>query len=164
MQILKKIDDICETFSKYGLVFSISLILVLSLANIFMRWFNLSCHWLDPLVRHLVFIGAFMGGALATGRRQHIGIDIVSKLLEQKNNVKMMKKVNLVISLVSFVTLAWLFKAGINMVNVEAEFGKVAFLGLHSAVLMAIIPFGFLIIGYRFLYIFLSGILNNEDC
>ena len=161
--ILGKIDQTLEKICKYGLVFSLSTILILCLANIVLRWFDSTLLWVDPLVRHLVFLCAFLGGGLATGRKQHIGIDIVSKILEQKDKKALIKKLRIFVSLISFLTLVWLFKAGVEMSKVEFEYGKEAFLGIHSGVLMSLIPLGFLIIGYRFFYLLIKDLLEIKE-
>ena len=58
--------------------------MILSITGIVLRWFNIAFLWIDPLVRHLVFICTFLGGAIATGRGTHIGIDIIGRLLESR--------------------------------------------------------------------------------
>ena len=57
--------------------------LIISTLSIFLRWFQVSFLWTDPLVRHLVFITAFLGGSLATGANNHIRIDLAGKLFEK---------------------------------------------------------------------------------
>ena len=72
IKILKHIDDFIESISKSGLVICIALMLGLTLVNIVLRWFGHTWLWVEPLVRHLVFVCAFLGGALATGSKNHI--------------------------------------------------------------------------------------------
>ena len=163
MKVLQKIDQFLEEFCKIGLVISLSGILFFCVLNIILRWFDSTLLWVDPLVRHLVFLCAFLGGALATGRGQHIGIDIISKLLEQGDNKSMIQKLRGFISFISMVTLIWLTKAGFSMTLVEWEYGKESFLGIHSSVLMGIIPLGFIIIAYRFFYLVISGLTTKAE-
>ena len=161
--ILKKIDNGIEKFSQYGLVVSLSVILFFCVLNIVLRWFDQTLFWIDPLVRHLVFVSAFLGGALATGRKQHIGIDIISKILEQKDNKKIINILQIFIWTVCFLTLVWLTKAGIEMAKVEFEHGKESFLGIHSGVLLSIIPVGFSLIGFRFFYLVLKQSFTTKE-
>ena len=45
----------------------------LSVTNIFLRWFDMTIYWVEPLVRHLVFLSAFLGGYL----RREVGSILV---------------------------------------------------------------------------------------
>ena len=74
--LLKSTDKFIEKISISLLVVCVLSMLLLSVLNIFLRWFNTTLFWVEPLVRHLVFLSAFLGGVLATGNRSHIGIDI----------------------------------------------------------------------------------------
>ena len=78
--LVKKLDEWIDNFSSWLLVISVVLMLFLSVLNIFLRWGNTTIFWIEPLVRHLVFLSAFLGGILATGRKNHIGIDIIGTL------------------------------------------------------------------------------------
>ena len=81
MKIFKTLDNIIEKICGYSLVISILAILIFSSLTIVLRWFQINLMWIDPLVRHLVFLSTFLGGVIATGRGTHIGIDLVSKIL-----------------------------------------------------------------------------------
>jgi TRAP-type C4-dicarboxylate transport system permease small subunit len=163
LEILKKIDLGIEKLCKGGLVLSLSVILFFCILNIILRWFDSTLLWVDPLVRHLVFVCAFLGGGLATGRKQHIGIDILSKILEQKNKTGLMKNLKILVSILSFLTLIWLIKAGVSMSSVEFKFGKEAFLGVHSGFLMSIIPAGFIIIAFRFFFLIVQELFVVKE-
>ena len=92
---------------------------------------------------------------LATGRGTHIGIDILGKAFENRGYKKAQMIVGRIISLTAVLTLVWLTKSSIDFVIIEFEFGKPASFGIHTGFLVAIIPFGFSLIGYRFFYRFL---------
>ena len=77
--------------------------LLLSVINIFLRWGEMTPYWVEPLVRHLVFLSAPLGGVIATGRRNHIGIDILQRWLEGSEN-KMIQKLFIEL-FVSFLSL-----------------------------------------------------------
>jgi TRAP-type C4-dicarboxylate transport system permease small subunit len=113
--------------------------------------------WIDPLVRHLVFLATFLGGAVATGRGTHIAIDLVSKILEVKEWHHIQVWISRIIYLFSSLILIWLFKASIDFTKVEFEFAKIEFLGISSGYLVAIIPFGVILISFRFFVLFLKS-------
>ncbi|MBF0299690.1 MAG: TRAP transporter small permease subunit, partial [Oligoflexia bacterium] len=73
------LDYIVFKFSLYSLVVAIFAMLSLTIFAIIMRLFHITSLWIDPLVRHLVFLSAFLGGSLAISRKQLIAIDIVAK-------------------------------------------------------------------------------------
>lgn len=157
MKFLFAVDKFIERISSYSLIISVFFMLLLSVLTIILRWFGETIHWVDPFVRHLVFLSAFLGGVIATGRKSHIGIDIIGKYFESKNKVNVSKNIERVISLACCLTLVWMVKASWQFFQVEAEFGKVAFLGIHSKFLVAIIPVGFSLIAYRFFFIFVTS-------
>lgn len=149
--MIKRLDSALDKISFYAIVISVALMLSLTVLSILLRWFNMSLLWIDPLVRHLVFLSAFLGGVLATGKDNHIRIDLISKVLEnykKENLVLWINRFNYTIAMVATYLLA---KAGIDFAKVELEFGKEAFLGLHSGVLTSIIPVGMGLIFLRFL-------------
>lgn len=155
MEILKKFDAVVEKGITWFLVTTILSVMILSVLTIILRWFQLNLQWIEPLTRHLVFLSAFLGGAVATKRATHIGIDVLGKYFEAKEWHNVLTNVQRYIAFVSFVTLVYLARAGYSFMEVEKEFGTEAFFGLHSSSLVAIIPFGFLLIAYRFLYMFI---------
>lgn len=163
VSFFKKIDLGLEKSSQFLLVLSVALMLALAVTTIVLRWFNLSYPWLDPAVRHLVFITTFLGGVVATGRGTHIGIDILSKYFETKKNWQALLWMKRFISLVSCVTLIWLISASRDFAVIEFEYGKEAFLGIHSGYLVSIIPVGFALIAYRFGTLFLLSLFESPE-
>jgi TRAP-type C4-dicarboxylate transport system permease small subunit len=148
--MLQKIDTAIDKGIFYLLAVCLVGMLLLSVSSIIFRWFNTAFLWLEPLIRHLVFFSAFLGGALATGKGNHIRIDLAAKLLETRSPT-LQQWLNRVIDLVCLLASALLAKAGYDFALVELEFGKEAFLGIHSGVLVYIIPIGMALIGLRFL-------------
>ena len=112
--------------------------------------------WVEPLVRHLVFLSAFLGGALATGKRSHIGIDVLHRWLENKKDSNA-KLILISTTSVSIGTLIWLVYAGIEFMKVELQYGRDVFWGVHSGFLVGIIPFGFGLICLRFIVILICS-------
>ena len=82
MAVIKKIDDLIDKLSTSILVVTVLTMLMLSVLNIVLRWFNSHVMWIEPFVRYLVVTSAFLGGVIATGKKSHIGIDIVAKYFE----------------------------------------------------------------------------------
>lgn len=158
--MIKKFDNILDAIAKWGVLVCIGLMLVLSLINISLRWFENSVMWIEPLVRHLVFLAAFLGGAIATGEGQHIKIDLLSKLLAKTENPHLQNIIEKVVLLACLLATGILTKAGYDLFLVELEYGQEAFLGLHSAHLIAIIPIGMGFIALRF---FLSLFLKPRE-
>jgi TRAP-type C4-dicarboxylate transport system permease small subunit len=137
--------------------------LALSVFSILLRWFETSMLWIDPLVRHLVFLSAFLGGVLATGKGTHIGIDVLGRYFESAHHEALLKNLKRIIGLTSFGTLIWLVYASYEFMLIELKYGKISFLGLHSGVLVGIIPVGFLLMAIRFFNIFLQSFSNEEE-
>ena len=164
MKLLKFIDQFIDKISTWTLLVSVLLMLTLSVLAIVLRWFNLTLHWIEPFVRHLVFLSTFLGGVLATGRGTHIGIDILGKYLESINSELLYIWVRRITSLASFLTLGWLVYASYNFLLVELKYGKPVFWGIESGYLVAIIPVGFGLIAYRFFYLFVSSFERREAC
>ncbi len=164
--MIKKIDNLIDKISFYGIVTAVVLMLLLTVLNIVLRWFNVSIHWIDPFVRHLVFLSAFLGGSLATGKDNHIRIDLASKILEGLNKPLLKIWIERSIYLVTLIATVLLAKAGLDFTKIELEFGKEVFLSLHSGVMAAIIPFGMGLISLRYLLrlllTFTKEGVNNE--
>lgn len=147
--MIKKFDNFVESFAKWGVIICLFSMLFLSLASIVLRWFGISFHWIDPAARHFVLLAAFFGGTLATGNGQNIRIDLLSKVLENKKLNAYKKFFDQIVTLFTLVVVLVLIKATWDFVKVEIEFGKTIFWGIHSGLLVAIIPFGFLLILLR---------------
>lgn len=164
MKLFKLLDQLIEKISTWTLLVSVLAMLTLSVLAIVLRWFNLTLHWIEPFVRHLVFLSTFLGGVLATGRGTHIGIDILGKYLESINSDSLYTWIRRVISLSSFLTLSWLIYASYNFLVIELKYGKPVFWGIESGYLVAIIPLGFGLIAYRFFYLFISSFAGRRVC
>lgn len=147
---MNKVDKGFSKIISYCLVSFIGIMLALTILNIILRWFGINFMWIDPLVRHLVFSCAFLGGALATGQRNHIKIDILNTLYSKKYP-NLFFKLDLALGVISSIVCFFMAYAGYQFFSVEANYGKSVFWGIHSSFLVAIIPVGFLLIGFRFL-------------
>ena len=149
-----------EKFSRIGLILCLVLILGFSVSSIFLRWAGVSPLWIEPLVRHLVFLSAFFGGSLATSKGVHIKIDVLTHLMERSSSRILHWLHRNSIALFCFIVTVSLTKASYDFYLVEKEFGSAAFLNIHSSWLVAIIPFGMGLISLRFLNRLILGLLQ----
>ena len=102
LNFLEKIDHTVEKVSSWVLITSVFSMLLLSLMVIVFRWASITMMWAEPLVRHLVFLSAFLGGVLATGRGNHIGIDVISRYLDSAHHDNLKLQLSRIISFFSF--------------------------------------------------------------
>lgn len=143
-------DDILERISRWGLVTSLFIILGFSVLSIVLRWMGMSPSWLEPMVRHVVFLSAFFGGSLATSKDVHIKVDLLTKLVEASSSQVLHFLQRNLVAIFCLVTCLYLTKSGYEFYVVEKEFGSHSFLGIHSSLLVGIIPFGMGLISLRF--------------
>lgn len=162
MKFIQKFDDVLEKISRWGLISCLFGILTLAVSSIVLRWCGMSFMWLEPLVRHLVFLSAFLGGSLATSKEVHIKVDLFTKLVERTDSVIIHWFHKNLVSLFCFITVLVLFKSSWDFYLSEKEFGAPAMLGLHSSVLVGIIPFGVGLIALRFFNLLILGILKGD--
>lgn len=161
--MIKKIDNCLEQFSKWGTVSCVLLMLILTVMNIVLRWFEVSLLWVEPMVRHLVFVAAFLGGSLATSHNHHIKIDLLSRILEHSKNEELKHWLERVLILVTFTATAVLFYSSFNLSKVEFEYGKKVFFNIHTGYLVSIIPFGMALISLRLFFKFILSFEKRAD-
>jgi|TARA_Y100000590_G_scaffold419627_1_gene521522 TRAP-type C4-dicarboxylate transport system permease small subunit len=155
--VIKLINSFLDEVSKWGIVICLTAMLGLTLMNIILRWFEISFYWSEPLVRHLVFLATFFGASIATGKKQHIKVDLLVRFLEKKDKKRITKGFDAFISLIAMTATLIMFFASLDLVQIEFEFGKLEFLNIHSGYLLSIIPFGFGLLSLRF---FIRVLLN----
>lgn len=162
MKIVAVFDEVLERISRYGIVFCLFTMLSLAVIAIVLRWMGMSNMWIEPLTRHLVFLSAFFGGSLATSKNVHIKVDVLTKLVERSRSKILHFVVRNIVTLFCLITTFALMKTSWDFYLVEKEYGAPAFLNIHSAYLVGIIPFGMGLIMLRFLNQLLIGIFNGE--
>lgn len=126
------------------------LMLVLSASQIFMRnLFDSGLIWSDPLLKMLVLWAAMLGAMVATRERNHINIDVLSRLLGPRARHLQYIFVRLFSAIVCL-TLAY---QSARFVGFEYEEGTQAFsFGAFPAwITELILPAGFGLMGLRFL-------------
>ena len=163
VSILAAFDDWLDKFCTGALMLSLGIMIVFTLINIVLRWFNTTILWIEPLTRQLVFLCAFLGGAVATGSKSHIAIDLVGRLLDGLGMKKLKGMIDRAIILFCIAAVVWTAYASYQLVLVEMEFGKIEFLGIHSSVFIGIVPAGLMIIAYRFFYLFVASFFRTPN-
>lgn len=160
--LFKKFDRLLEKVGEWGLILSLFSILLLAVGSIVLRWMGKSVLWIEPLVRHLVFLSAFLGGSIATGRKVHIRVDLLTKLIEKSSSRFLKWFHQNAITLFSLIVTVFLFKSSFDFFLIEKEFGQKVFLDLHSSWPVFIIPFGTGLIALRFLNQLIIELFNGE--
>lgn len=161
-KIFVTFDNVLEKFSRWGIIISLYLILLLAVLSIVLRWMGSSPLWLEPFIRHVVFLSAFLGGSLATSKGVHIKVDVFTHLVENSRSKVLFWLHKNLVTLFCFLTSLGLMKASWDFFGVEQEFGAPAFLGIHSAYLVGIIPFGFTLIALRFFNRLMIGLVQGD--
>lgn len=160
-KLIRGFDDVLEKISRWGLIASLYVILGFAVASIVLRWLGLSPSWIEPFIRHVVFLSAFLGGSLATSKNVHIKVDLLTKVIEASSSKVLLWLQRNLVTLFCLVTTIALTKASYDFFLVEKEFGAPAFLSIHSAYLVGIIPAGMGLISLRFLNQFLLGLIHG---
>ena len=151
-KVVKKLHFYFEKTVSFVLVTIVFSMLFFSVTAIALRWAQQSNLWIDPLVRHLVFLSAFFGGVMATGRGTHISIDILLRYLESRDIQVAIEWVRRIIFLISLFVTMWLFSASVDFMKIEFQYGKEAFLGIHTGFLVGMTPIGFGLIWMSYLF------------
>ncbi|MBF0315202.1 MAG: TRAP transporter small permease [Oligoflexia bacterium] len=160
-KLLRTIDSLVANFALYALLTIIFSILSLTILNILLRPVEISFLWIDPLVRHLVFLSAFLGGVLAIGKKQLIAIDIVSRYLEKSSQHRLKKALERIIYTTCIGALLWLIYGSFEFIQYAFEYEGADFFGIQRGFLVAIIPFGFSLMVYRFFYLLMHSLLGE---
>jgi TRAP-type C4-dicarboxylate transport system permease small subunit len=157
VSLFERLDRAVEKLASVILFTSLIAMISLTLLSIVLRWFNHSLLWIEPFVRHLVFMTAFTGGIVATGSKNHICIDLMGRILDTLELAQLKNWVNRLIYAFCIGALIWLTYAGYMLVETELEIGQEKFLGIHSSVLAATIPVGLALIAFRFLFLLIQS-------
>lgn len=116
------------------------------------NFFSTSFPWSDELLRLLVLWLGLVGAVAASRDDRHITIDILSRFLSEKNNLRLRLLLDLFTTIVCGV-LAW---HGVGFIRMEQEFGATALDGLPAWIFELIIPLAFGLIAWRYAVFFLQ--------
>lgn len=161
-KFVRFIDWVLEGFSRWSLIIILFGILLFAVSSIVLRWLGMSPSWIEPMVRHMVFLSAFLGGSLATSKRVHIKVDILTHLVDRSSSKSLKWVHQNLISLFCFVTTLVLTCSAHDFFKVEQQYGSDSFLGIHSSFLVAIIPFGMGLISLRFFNQLFLGLFEGD--
>jgi len=140
-------------FFRFLGVFEIGILTLLLAALVFFgclqivlrNFFHRGIVWADPMMRHIVLWLGCLGGAYATTKMRHIGIDVLTRFLPKKARAVRDRVVYLATAGVA-VMLGF---AALKLVLEEKSFGEKEFLNIDTWMLQAILPVAFLLIAYR---------------
>lgn len=135
-------------FHKIAVVSIFLFMLGLSALQVILRlFFHGGIQNAETLLRYLVLWVAFLGASLATFKKRHINLEVVSKAIKASNK----HLVELIISIISFITAAALCYSGV--VFIINEFTDAATPVFHIPVwlLESIIPLTFFAMALIFL-------------
>lgn len=122
--------------------------IVLAGIDILARWlFGGGISWIPPLLRIMVLWLGLLGALLATRTREHIAIDLVSRLAPDSVN----RYLNAITQLFAASVCLIIAYHSQLFVNMAQEFNDIAFAQIPAWPLQAIIPFAFAGMGLRFL-------------
>jgi TRAP-type C4-dicarboxylate transport system permease small subunit len=138
------IDGICLKI----LAVSIALLIILTVTPIGLRAFSITLPWVDPLVRHIVFFNIFLGSILATGKTNHITVDILAKFFEGK--IWYRRFLVPVIYLITGFIVCWLATSSFSFAKIEQQFSREVVMGLGSGQVAWTLFVLFLILALRF--------------
>lgn len=142
-----KFVDLFDRIIEIIVVICVIAIIGLSCLNIALRWFELALTFIDPLVRHLVFLSAFLGAVMAIGNDRHIKIDLMQRYIKKNKTLsRVFTPLYFITILLVLITLSY---SSILFTLSELEYGKEDFLGIHSGLLTGIIPLGFILMTFR---------------
>ena len=162
-KIIQDFDHLLEKLSRWGLISSLFIILGMSILSIVLRWMQLTPSWIEPMIRHLVFLSTFLGGSLATSKDVHIKVDILTHFVKKSSSRMLFWFHKNLVTFFCFLTTVGLTKASWDFYFVEKEFGHASFLNIHSSFLVAIIPFGMGLISLRFFNRLLIGLIQGDS-
>jgi TRAP-type C4-dicarboxylate transport system permease small subunit len=122
-------------------------VLLASLQILLRGVFDVGIGWIDPLVRVLVLWLGLLGALAASrGAGRQITIDVVSRLLPERQRAAVGTLTSSVTAVISGVLA---YHAG-RLVISEFEFGSVAFSGIPAWQLASVLPFAFGAIALRY--------------
>ena len=168
IKFLKKIKDVFHKTEGYILVFFLSLMIIISFLQIILRTFFRAVEWFDPLVRYAVLWTGMIAAGMATLKNKHIKIDIIGRFAKGRQKSFVLAITNLFAGIVCFVLS---YASIIYVIKIEMPAADPSpFLNISRWVLLLILPFGFGLMGMRFLfraskkvYNFIKNIEDEED-
>lgn len=141
------LDKIFAATVKAILVAILLVIVGLSAAQVLLRdLFASGISWSDTATHNMVLWLAFLGAILATRKRQHIAIDVITRFIPKApRNV-----VRVFLDIFSCIVAFLLARAAYTFVLGERAMGSIAFAQIPAWIVQAIIPLGFILIAMEY--------------
>ena len=96
--------------------------------------------WIDPLLRHLVLLLAFIGALAATGAKRHVQINVLGRLLRGGWS----RVGGAAVALLGMAICLALARASLDLLAEEIPMAEVAFLGVPTSTVIGVFPVSFL--------------------
>jgi TRAP-type C4-dicarboxylate transport system permease small subunit len=124
------------------------LIIGVAVSQIVLRnLFDTGIIWGDVLIRIMVLWVGLFGAMIASRRNKHISIDLVARFLPER----FQNMVNCVVGLFTAVTCGVMAYYSLRFVRMEFEAGGAAFSQIPIWICVAIIPFAFGVMAFRYI-------------
>ena len=155
---LFRIREILITIEKSLAGLSLLALLILSLAQVVMRnLFEIGFSDIDTITRHLVLFVTFMGAALVSEGNQHIKIDCVTSVINNKKKQKLKIPLLLISSFICSIFFWYALQFWIDERSYAQNNEQLA---LYLAL---ILPFGFFTLSLHFLLLSLTLSLSERE-
>ncbi|MGQ0723304.1 MAG: TRAP transporter small permease [Candidatus Eiseniibacteriota bacterium] len=113
--------------------------------------------WIDPVLRHLVLLLALTGAIAATGRKRHVQINVLGRLLRGTAQ----RIAGAAVAAFAGIVALMLAHASLLLLADEVAFPEVAFLSVPAWVIIAALPVAFLVLAYRFAWLLFAEIAGE---
>jgi len=128
------------------LVTSLLLMILTAVIQLLLRnFFDSGVVWANSMVRILVLWCGLLGAMIATRQKSHISIDLISRYLPENGT----KILDFIIQLFTGTVCAIMAYFSLVFVQMEFEFGEMAFAAVPAWLCQAIIPFALAIMALR---------------
>ena len=157
MKTLERLNAWIERTETVILVLVLGIMVVFAFLQVVLRnIFNEGILWGDIFLRHLVLWVGFLGASLATREQKHINIDLFNRFLPEKG-----KQVSrMVTNLFSVFICLLLTDASWTFVQDEKMMGTILFADIQTWYIQIIIPIGFFLMSFRFLFLTLENVVS----
>jgi TRAP-type C4-dicarboxylate transport system permease small subunit len=135
----------------------LAMVILSGLQILLRNLFDTGVPWIDPLLRHLVLLLAFTGAVAATGRKRHVQINVLARLLHGV----WARVAGTAIAAIAAGTCLALSHAALELLRDEIEFGGTAFLDIPSWTVVAVFPAAFLVLAFRFQWLVFAEIAGE---
>ena len=168
VKILKIIDKALAKVEGWFIIAFLSIMVTLTFLQVLLRalfiygdlhWANAfmgRLDWAEPLVRLSVLWITFLGASLVTGENRHIKIDLLSGLLHGRR----LPCRELLLCMASALVCAVMLRASLTYITMEMTSGVSLFQGVPMWVGQLILPAGFALLLFRFIF---RGLLEGIE-